>query len=225
MLKALVTGGNRGIGFEVVRGLSRQGIRVFLGARDEKLGLEAAKKLQKEKLDVEPIIIDVSDPKSIECAAKELKEGVDILVNNAGLLHSGTLLQAKDKEIEEGTRVNLLGPMYCIRAFAPAMCKKGYGRIVNVSSGWGSFDEGLGGPAVYSITKAALNAVTFSVARELPQSVKINSVCPGWVRTRMGGPNATLTEKEGAETIIWLATLPDEGPTGKFFRDKKKIDW
>ena len=105
------------------------------------------------------------------------------------------------------------------------MIQRGYGRIVNVSSGWGSFAEGLTGPAAYSITKAALNALTVTLARELPPNVKVNSICPGWVRTRMGGSEATRSPEEGAETALWLATLPEDGPSGGFYRDNNLINW
>jgi NAD(P)-dependent dehydrogenase (short-subunit alcohol dehydrogenase family) len=112
-----------------------------------------------------------------------------------------------------------------IQVFGPAMKARGWGRIVNVSSGWGSFDEGLAGPAAYSISKATLNAVTFTFAPVLGPTVKINAVCPGWVRTRMGGQSATRSPEQGADTPIWLATLPDDGPTGGFFRDRQSIGW
>jgi len=105
------------------------------------------------------------------------------------------------------------------------MSARGYGRIVNVSSGWGSFAEGMGGPGLYGVTKAALNALTVRLAKELPSTVKVNAMCPGWVRTRMGGQSATRSPDEGADTAIWLATLSDDGPTGGFFRDRKPIEW
>jgi NAD(P)-dependent dehydrogenase (short-subunit alcohol dehydrogenase family) len=100
-----------------------------------------------------------------------------------------------------------------------------YGRIVNLSSGWGSFPEGMGGPGLYGVTKASLNALTIRLSKELPPAIKVNAMCPGWVRTRMGGQGATHSPDEGADTAVWLATLPDKGPTGGFFRDRKPIDW
>ncbi|HEX5871127.1 MAG TPA: SDR family NAD(P)-dependent oxidoreductase, partial [Longimicrobium sp.] len=117
------------------------------------------------------------------------------------------------------------GPIRLIRALVPNMVARGYGRIVNVSSGWGSFAEGMGGPGAYGVTKAALNAMTVRLSNELPASIKVNAMCPGWVRTRMGGDAATRTPDEGADTAVWLATLPDDGPTGVFFRDRKPIEW
>lgn len=113
------------------------------------------------------------------------------MINNAGVLPKGTLLDESYEELLNGFQVNLMGPLNCIRTFVPGMVERGYGRIVNVSSGWGSFDEGLQGPAVYSISKAALNAVTVTTARALTGNVKINSMCPGWVHTRMGGEKRT----------------------------------
>lgn len=228
MKQALVTGGNRGIGFEICRGLSKKGIKVFLGSRSKALGEEAAEQLQKEGEKVVPITLNVSNPRSIQQAAAQILNeygSLDILINNAAILPEGSLIEVEEKLILEGVETNLLGPIYCIRAFLPSMIEKGYGRIVNVSSGWGSFHEGLQGPAIYSITKAALNAITLNTALHLPQNVKINSLCPGWVRTRMGGPSALRSVEEGADTAIWLATLPDNGPSGKFFRDRQEIAW
>lgn len=228
MTTALVTGGNRGIGFAACKGLAQAGMTVLLGSRDPQRGEQAAKALQAEGLDVHPVTIDVADPASIQRAAEAIineRGGVDVLINNAGVLPQGNLLELSEDDLEMGLAVNLLGPIHCIRAFSPAMIEKGYGRIVNVSSGWGSFSEGLQGPAIYSTTKAGLNAVTVTTARSLPNTIKINSMCPGWVHTRMGGENAPRSEEEGADTIIWLAQLPDDGPSGHFFRDREEIDW
>jgi NAD(P)-dependent dehydrogenase (short-subunit alcohol dehydrogenase family) len=150
---------------------------------------------------------------------------VDTLVNNAGVLHEGPLLDLTDAQIAEAVMVHLTSPIRIIRSVVGNMVRGGYGRIVNVSSGWGSFAEGMGGPGDYGITKAALNALTVRLAKELPAAVKVNAMCPGWVRTRMGGEGATRTPDEGADTAVWLATLPDDGPTGGFFRDRKPIEW
>ena len=117
------------------------------------------------------------------------------------------------------------GPLRLTRSLAPNMIARGYGRIVNLSSGWGSFAEGMGGPGMYGVTKAALNALTVRLVQELPSAVKVNAMCPGWVRTRMGGEGATRSPDEGADTAVWLATLPDDGPTGGFFRDREPIEW
>jgi NAD(P)-dependent dehydrogenase (short-subunit alcohol dehydrogenase family) len=130
-----------------------------------------------------------------------------------------------DKVFDDTMIVNFRMPFHLIRKLVPSMIARGFGRIVNVSSGWGSFAEGLTGPAAYSISKAVLNALTLSLSKDLPRNVKINSMCPGWVHTRMGGINAPRTPEQGASTAIWLATLPEEGKSGGFFRDKKLIAW
>jgi NAD(P)-dependent dehydrogenase (short-subunit alcohol dehydrogenase family) len=153
-----------------------------------------------------------------------LRHADDILVNNAGVLEDGNLLEVSDEKFQFSLRVNFLAPFDLIRLAAPGMIKRRYGRIVNVSSGWGSFAEGLSGPAAYSVSKAALNALTLSLSKNLPHDVKVNSMCPGWVRTRMGGEGASRSPEEGADTAIWLATLPENGPNGGYFRDRKATD-
>lgn len=225
---ALVTGGNRGIGLETCRALAQRGIKVLLGSRDKELGVKAAIELRALDLEVIPIAIDLRSIKSIQRAAKEISTtfgALDILINNAAVLFEGSVLDISLEKMSETLDVNLMGPIHCIRYFAPSMIEKNYGRIVNVSSGSGSFDEGLEGSFIYSVSKAALNAVTVKASQTFPPNVKINSVCPGWVRTRMGGDLAPRSIEKGAETIIWLATLPNDGPTGKFFRDFHQIQW
>jgi NAD(P)-dependent dehydrogenase (short-subunit alcohol dehydrogenase family) len=136
------------------------------------------------------------------------------------------LLELSDEEISESIAVHLTGPFRLVREMAPGMVARGYGRIVNVSSDWGAFSTGMGGPGLYGVTKAALNALTVRLATELPSTVKVNAMDPGWVRTRMGGPSATRTPaEEAADTAVWLATLPEEGSTGGFFRGRKPIGW
>lgn len=225
---ALVTGANRGIGLAIARQLAEAGHLVLLGSRDLRASEEAAQSLRHPQLEIEPVHMDLSDPAAIDAAVRAIGESgrhVDILVNNAGVLHEKPLLELTDAEIRDSIGVHLAGPLRLIRALAPQMIARGYGRIVNVSSGWGSFAEGMGGPGLYGVTKAALNALTVRLAKELPSAVKVNAMCPGWVRTRMGGPSATRSTDEGADTAFWLATLPDGGPTGGFFRDRKPIQW
>jgi NAD(P)-dependent dehydrogenase (short-subunit alcohol dehydrogenase family) len=225
---ALVTGGNRGIGLAIARKLSELGNSVLLGSRDVKAGESAAASLRQIGLDVSPLHLDLAVTTTIDAALDDVEKAgrsVDVLVNNAGVLHERPLLDLTDAEIAEAIAVHLTGPIRLIRSLAPDMVARGYGRIVNVSSGWGSFAEGLGGPGDYGVTKAALNALTVRLAKELPPAVKVNAMCPGWVRTRMGGPAAARTPDEGADTAVWLATLPDDGPTGGFFRDRKPIEW
>ncbi len=218
MRRALVTGGNRGIGFAIAEGLKARGIEVIIGARDPLAGQSAA-----EKIGCSSVELDVSSANSIDRAVGEAGP-FDILVNNAGVLFNKGILESPD-HFADSMAVMVGGPYMLIHACAPAMTAAGYGRIVNVSSGWGSFAEGLGGPGAYGVAKAALNALTLAISRELPQNVKINAMCPGWVRTRMGGAGATLSPAQGADTAIWLATLSDDGPTGGLFRERKPVPW
>jgi NAD(P)-dependent dehydrogenase (short-subunit alcohol dehydrogenase family) len=224
----LVTGANRGIGLAIARQLAELGHTVLLGARDLNAGEDAAQSLRRLGLDVAPVHLDLTVAATIDAAIKHIVQSgrqIDVLVNNAGVLHDKPLLQLTDDQIAESIGVHLTGPFRLIRALVPSMIARGYGRIVNMSSGWGSFAEGMDGPETYGVTKAALNALTVRLARELPSTVKVNAMCPGWVRTRMGGEAATRTPDEGADTAVWLATLPDSGPTGGFFRDRTPIDW
>ena len=225
---ALVTGANRGIGLAIARRLAELGNSVLLGSRDLKAGEDAADSLRRGGLEIAPVHLDLTDPGSIDAAINGYDNSglrADVLVNNAGVLHDKALLELTDAEIEESVAVHLTGPLRLVRALAPNMAAKGYGRIVNVSSDWGSFAAGLGGPELYGVTKAALNALTVRLAQELPPTIKVNAMCPGWVRTRMGGQSATRSPEEAADTAVWLATLPDDGPTGGFFRDRHPIAW
>lgn len=224
----LVTGGNRGIGYAVCEQLAKCGLRVLLGARDPRLGKLAAHKLTQQGLDVTSVALDVSNARSIDqCLARLEKAGVhiDVLVNNAGVYPAGTVLSSAGSAFRETMEVHYFGPLRLCRALIPQMRKRKYGRIVNVSSGSGSFGEGLEGPAAYCISKATMNALTLKLAEAAGPYVKVNTLCPGWVRTRMGGSGADRSVKKGAETIVWLATLPEDGPTGQYFRDKKVIPW
>ena len=225
---ALVTGGNRGIGLAAARQLAEKGYAVLVGSRDPKDGEEAAETRRRRALDVSTVRLDLSDAATLDAAVAHIEasgRSVDVLINNAGVLHEKPLLELSDLEVADSVAVHLTGPLRLLRSLAPRMVARGYGRVVNVSSGWGAFAEGMGGPGLYAVTKAALNALTVRLAKELPPTVKVNAMCPGWVRTRMGGDGATRTPDEGADTAVWLATLPDDGPTGGFYRDRKPIDW
>lgn len=225
---ALVTGANRGIGLAVARRLAELGHFVYLGARDLVAGEQAASSLRQQGWNAAAVRLDLTDPGSLAAAVREVESSgrhVEILVNNAGVLHEKPLLELTEAEIAESIAVHITGPLALVRLTAPGMMAGRYGRIVNVSSGWGSFAEGLGGPGDYGVTKAALNALTVRLAAELPRFIKVNAMCPGWVRTRMGGPGAPRTPEEGADTAVWLATLGEDGPTGGFFRDRKRIAW
>src|SRR5437762_3595761 len=226
---ALVTGANKGIGFEVVRELARLGLRVFLGARNVKAGRAAAEKLSKEG-DVVFIEIDIADAKSIRRAADDVArqtDHLDVLVNNAGILldKDKDALTITPEIFETTLRTNALGPWLVAQAFVPLLKKSREPRIVNVSSGGGQLDGGADGWAPgYCVSKTALNGVTVQLAAALPKFA-INSVCPGWVRTEMGGEGATRSVAEGAATIVWLATDAPHDLTGKFVKDRKVIPW
>jgi len=232
---ALVTGANRGIGLEIVRQLSRAGLMAVLASRDVAKGREAAAKLASEGLEPPVVALDVTDEGSIRAAVGEVLSlfgRIDVLVNNAGVLHEGQspdvskVLELSPAMALATYETNTLGPLRTMQAVVPIMQKGGYGRVVNLSSGAGQLAEmGAGFPA-YRMSKAALNALTRVTAAELgPAPIKVNAMCPGWVRTDMGGPNATRSVEQGAETAVWLATLPEAGPTGGFFRDKAPIAW
>lgn len=229
---AVVTGANRGIGQEICRELAQQGIHVVLTSRDAAKGKAASDKLVAQGLPVEFHPLDVTNASSIDALAAFLREkfeGVDILVNNAGVLldpRGSRLLDSKIEIYRDTFETNVLGPLQLTQALLPLMKKRSYGRIVNVSSGQGQLSEMSSGTPAYRISKTALNALTRIVAAETrATNILVNSMCPGWVRTDMGGPNASRTVEEGADTAVWLATLPDGGPTGGFFRDRKPIPW
>ena len=230
---AVVTGGNRGIGFEICRQLARHGgFKVVLAARDGKKGARAAKDLQDEGLDVEFHVLDVANEASIRTFAGWLQatcRRCDVLINNAGVMadpRGSRVLDSKVATYRETLETNLIGPLLLIQALAPLMKRHGYGRIVNLSSGQGQLsDMGPGTPA-YRVSKTALNALTRTLAAELQGSgILVNSMCPGLVRTDMGGAAAPRSVEQGADTAVWLATLPDRGPSGGFFRDRKSIPW
>jgi NAD(P)-dependent dehydrogenase (short-subunit alcohol dehydrogenase family) len=214
---ALVTGGNRGIGLAIAQGLIAKGARVTIGARSADAQAVAT------AMGAGFVRLDLLDPDT-SFAAMTQSGGFDILVNNAGILHHGSLLE-KGSDFAEAMEVMVAAPLDLIRLNMLHWRSAGWGRIVNLSSGWGSFTEGLGGPGAYGVAKAALNALTKALPRDLPAGVKINACCPGWVATRMGGAGAPLSPEQGADTPVWLALLPEDGPTGGFFRRREAIDW
>ena len=227
---AVVTGANKGIGFEVARDLARKGFHVFLGARDEKAGRAAEEKLRKDG-EVTFLKIDIANlDSSIKRAAQEFSrqaDHLDTLVNNAGILldDDKDVLTITPEIFETTLRTNTLGPLLVSQAFVPLLKKSAAPRIVNVSSGGGQLSGGADGWApAYCISKTALNDVTVQLAAALPKFA-VNSVCPGWVRTDMGGGNATRSVAEGAAGIVWLAADAPQKETGKFWRDRKVIPW
>ena len=226
---ALVSGGNRGIGFEICRQLGGLGYSVLLGSRDPARGEKAVSALRGEGLDVSMLELDVADARSI-ARLGEL-ERVDALVNNAAIAadraHTDTsALHVPAETVLEGFQTNTLGPYRICQQIVPIMLRQGYGRIVNVSTGMAQLAEMNGRSPAYRLSKTALNALTRVLADELQDTnVLVNSVDPGWVRTDMGGSSASLAPEQGAETIVWLATLPDGGPTGGFFKKKQQIAW
>ncbi len=215
---ALVTGANRGIGLAIAEGLKARGAIVTLAARFEPQGRAAA-----ASLGVAFARIDLSDPDSYFDAITAAG-GFDILINNAGTLREASLL-SPTSDFDEAMEVMVNAPLDLIRLNLPHWLQTGWGRIVNISSNWGSHAEGLKGPGAYGIAKASLNALTRALPRDLPPGVKINACHPGWVATRMGGANAPLTPEQGADTPVWLALLPDDGPTGGFFANRQPIAW
>lgn len=228
---ALVSGANRGIGFEVARQLARQGLRVVLSARGSDAADAAARRLRAEGVETVPMTLDVTDLRSIDELSRELQRlnlPIDVLVNNAAILagEHDELLHLSLDDLRATFDTNVIGPTALAQAFVPGMIERGYGRVVNVSSTAGQLSSMMDYAPAYSMSKAALNALTRQLAAATRQTgVLVNSACPGWVRTDMGGPGAPLSVEQGADTIVWLATLPDNGPTGKFFRERREIDW
>ncbi|HEY6085530.1 MAG TPA: SDR family oxidoreductase [Nitrospira sp.] len=225
---ALVTGANKGIGFEVVRELAAKGWRVFLTGRSRDAVVQAASKIGPS---VTPVALDVASSNSIEAAVKTVSHAVDhldVLVNNAGILDDddNSIFDLTPDRLRRMFETNTIGPLLVTQAFLPLIRKSQSGRIINVSSGAGQLsDLGTWAPA-YSISKTALNGVTNQFASALKDSnIAVNSVCPGWVRTDMGGSEATRSVEQGADTIVWLATEAPQSMTGLFVKDHKSIPW
>jgi len=230
MKTALVTGANKGIGYEVARQLAGKGFYVFIGARNPEAGLKAVDEIGKNRGKATFLKIDVVDNASVTAAAREFAKSadhLDVLVNNAGIIVDGdnSILEISDELLRKTLETNTLGALRVTRAFVPLLRKSKAPRVINVSSGGGQLTGGADGwsPA-YCISKTALNGVTSQLATALPKFA-VNSVCPGWVRTDMGGHGATRSVEEGANTIVWLAADAPQKLTGKFLRDRKEIPW
>lgn len=228
---ALVTGANRGIGLETCRQLAELGFHVVLGSRDAKQGESAARSLQARTLDVEPHQLDVTDPASVHAIAEHVERelgGADVLVNNAAILldEDRDVLGVPIDDFRASMETNVYGALRMCQAFVPGMRRRGYGRVVNVSSGAGQLASMTSYAPPYSMSKTALNALTRLVAYAARAGdILVNSVDPGWVRTDMGGSAAPRSVEQGAKGIVWCATLPTGGPTGGFFRDGRPIPW
>ena len=228
---AIVTGANRGIGFEICRQLAAKGVTVVLTARSAKSGQAACDRLRGEGLDVRFLRLDVTDEGSVRNLAGDVEKelgGVDILINNAALNldrdRSG--LNADVEAVRKTMETNVYGPLRMCQALIPLMKKRGAGRIINVSSQMGATSHIGGGYPGYRISKAALNALTLILADELRgMKILVNAIHPGWVKTDMGGRSAPRSVEEGADTAVWLALQPDTGLTGKFFMNRKVISW
>jgi len=231
---AIVTGANRGIGREIARQLAKAGLVVAVCARDAVQGEEAADAIRREGGDAYAVVLDVDDAASVRAGVDAVlrRSGrIDVLVNNAAVLldkggFSGSLFDLDEDVVRRTHETNVLGPLRMILAVAPHMRTKGYGRIVNLASRAGQLAQmGQGFPA-YRMSKSAVNALTRTAAAELSRDgIKVNAMCPGWVKTAMGGPEAPRTVAEGADTAVWLAMLEDDGPTGGFFGDRLPIPW
>jgi NAD(P)-dependent dehydrogenase (short-subunit alcohol dehydrogenase family) len=225
---ALVSGGNRGIGLEVCRQLVERSYSVVMGSRDEEQGRTAAARLPD---DVIVRQLDVADPESVDRLSRSIEEEfgrLDILVNNAGISNDEGQrgVDADLDRVKESLEANLLGAWRLCEMAIPLMRRNGYGRIVNVSTGLAALEDMGGGSPGYRVSKTALNALTRILASELRGSgILVNAVNPGWVQTDMGGSGATRSVEEGAEALVWAATLPNSGPTGGFFQDRRPVPW
>jgi len=224
----LVTGANKGIGLEIVRQLLAEGQRVFLTARNAAAGKKAASSLAG---DVHFLQMDVSDDASIQQGANtygELSDLLDVLINNAGIYpdENFDILTISREQLVETFQTNTFGPAKVTQAFLPFLKKSSAPRIINISSGYGE----IGGLSYkvpsYCLSKLALNGVTIMLDQALrSQGIAVYSMCPGWVRTDMGGANAARSVEEGADTAVWLATAAPQTLSGKFFRDRRVIGW
>jgi NAD(P)-dependent dehydrogenase (short-subunit alcohol dehydrogenase family) len=230
MKTALITGANKGIGYEVAHQLAGNGFQVFVGARNGDAGRKAANEIVRKGGKAIFLEIDVANDVSVTAAAGEFVKAadhLDVLVNNAGIIVDGdnAILEISDELLRKTLETNTLGALRVTRAFVTLLRKSKAPRVINVSSGGGQLTGGADGwsPA-YCISKTALNGVTSQLATALPKFA-VNSVCPGWVRTDMGGQGATRSVEEGADTIVWLAADAPQKLTGKFLRDRKEIPW
>jgi NAD(P)-dependent dehydrogenase (short-subunit alcohol dehydrogenase family) len=228
---ALITGANRGIGFEIARQLARRGLQVVIGARHAPDGQQAADAVRQDGGEASVLQMDVRDSASIRAAAEafsRIADHLDVLVNNAGIYpdRGVTILTVDRDQLTETLQTNTLGPVTVTQAFLPFLRKAHHARIINVSSGYGQLSDLSPEVPSYCLSKLALNGVTIMLAKALQgDGIAVNAICPGWVRTRMGGPTAPRSVEEGADTAVWLATDAPAELTGKFLRDRREIPW
>jgi NAD(P)-dependent dehydrogenase (short-subunit alcohol dehydrogenase family) len=228
---AVVTGANRGIGLEVCRQLSQDGVFTILTSRDEDKGKAAVDAILEEGGELIFHQLDITDLESINHLYSFVSKKFgrcDILINNAGVFldRGRSIFEVPIELIKETLEINSFGALNMCRAFLPLMKENGYGRIINVSSGMGMLSSLTGYSSAYRLSKVLLNAMTRIMADEVSdKNIKINTMDPGWVRTDMGGPSAPRSLAQGADTIVWLANLPADGQTGGFFGDRRPISW
>jgi NAD(P)-dependent dehydrogenase (short-subunit alcohol dehydrogenase family) len=228
---ALITGANRGIGFETARQLAQRGFYIIVAARDESKAQEAAEKIQAAAGKATFLSLDVSRSDSIRQAASQfasIADQIDVLINNAGIYpdEGVSILTLERHQMIETFQTNTFGPLEVTQAFLPYLSKATGPRVINVSSGYGQLDGLSPDVHSYCLSKLALNGLTIMLAKALrTDQISVNSMCPGWVRTEMGGPNATRSVEEGADTAVWLADEASHELTGKFFRNREEIPW
>lgn len=228
---AVVTGGNRGIGLEICRQLSQHGIEVILTARNTTKGQQAVEALNAQGSTIHFIPLDVIEQGSVRRLVKRLADEygrTDILVNNAGIYIDRSIpgMEIDLSIVRQTMETNFYGPLRLSQMCIPLMRRHKYGRIVNISSQMGALSNIGSGALAYRISKTALNAMTLVLANELRGSnIAVNTVDPGWVNTDMGGASAPRSVSQGADTAVWLATQPDGGPSGGYFRDRKTREW
>jgi NAD(P)-dependent dehydrogenase (short-subunit alcohol dehydrogenase family) len=228
---ALITGANRGIGLETARQLSRRSFQVIIGARDLTGGRRAVETIQAEGGQATFLPLDVSSSDSIRTAAREfagVAGHLDVLIHNAGVYPDKglTILNISRDRIDQTFQTNTFGPLEVTQAFLPYLRKAAAARVINVSSGYGQLDGLSPDVPSYCLSKLALNGLTIMLAKALQADrIAVNSMCPGWVRTDMGGPNASRSVEQGADTAVWLADEAPQELTGRFFRDRKEIPW
>lgn len=238
---ALITGGSRGLGYETARQLGRLGYRIFIASRTAARLEQAAQSLRADGCLVSFHTFDMQDQDSIQELVKEVKKkdvAIDVLINCAGVMYeagddkgyraevgsNASVLRSPERNVTDTIAINMIGTWSVTRALAPHLARGA--RIVNVSSSMASLGEMGPGYYGYRASKAGINVFTRTLAYEMrPRGILVNSVCPGWVKTKMGGPGAARDVAEGAAGIVWAATLPPDGPTGGFFRDGQAIPW